>query len=250
MNCPNCRAPLMIEDKFCRYCGTENPYFTQHREDMKEFTEEFRETKQEVLSKTKHTIRINANISIICVLITLNLLVFLGMANTWGISSAYNNWRTNKNEATVRATLEEYSDAGDINGFYHYYQNNVHGYNNNLDDYDAVNRVVTQYSYIYDNILDITVCYEEDGYCDISERSIYVSDSLVYFYKYLEQDEYDDPAEFTEEHLATMHLAQEQLELLLEGYLNIAPEDIPALLELSSARRALIIEEGALLYVE
>ncbi len=245
MNCPYCSAPLMIEDEVCRYCGKENPYFTQHRADMREFQEEFEETQQEVIETAKRTTRFTANIAAVCILIILNLLVILGHFASWELKYAYETWLTNQNEAEIRATLEAYSDAGDLLGMEHYYGEAVLGYQTNLSDYDAVDWALSQYLRSYEFLLYLSV-NESSSYLTTGEAASYLSSSLGYFYQYTTQTKYDDPAEFSEEHLATINQAKAKLEAMIARYLNIPISEIPALIELSEARRAVAIEEGVL----
>ncbi len=247
MKCPNCSAPLMIEDAFCRYCGKENPYFVQHREDLKDFTEEFEETHQEVLQKVHRTSRISVNIVVICTLVMLNVITFWAISNVWEFEYYYEDWQTNKYEATHRTALEAYSDAGDILGMHQYMRRQVDIYGTNLEDYYAIQWAAQQYNNIYSDIMYLTVLQGE-SYETQEELCESISTSMVYFYDAITQDSYDDEAYFSEEHKATLAMIQTQLEALFAHYLNIPAEDIPALLELSDARRAIAIEEGVLGY--
>ncbi len=243
MKCPSCHAPLMIEDEHCPYCGNENPYFTQHREDLKDFTEEFEETHQEVLKKVRRTSRISVNITIICVLIILNIFTWIGMIFSWNIEYVYERWYINQHEEEVRATLEAYSDAGDVLGLSSYCDYQLQVYGTNIEDYYKVELAAKQYTYLYRDIMHLTVLAEE-SYETSDELCESISANLVYFYDAIQQDTYDNDAYFTEEHVATLTMMQTQLETLVEYYLNIPSEEIPALLELSEARRAIAIEEG------
>ncbi len=243
MKCPYCSAPLMIEDEICSYCGKENPYFTKHREEIKEFTEEFEETHQEVLQKVTRTSHISTRIIIICVLLVLNLLFFLGYTVIWEVEYWYRDWYTNHNEVQIRATLEAYSDAGDVLGLSEYCDNQISIYGTNIKDYYIVELTARQYTTIYRNLLDLTVL-QGSSYYTTAECAENIAQSLTYYYDYITPREYSDPDYFNEEHQATIDMITEKLEVLLEAYVNIPPEEIPALLELSEARRAIAIEEG------
>ncbi|MFI3170285.1 MAG: hypothetical protein R3Y06_10110 [Faecalibacterium sp.] len=243
MKCPYCSAPLMIEDELCPYCGKENPYFTKHREDIKEFTEEFEETHQEVLQKVTHTSRISIRIIIICVLLVLNLLFFLCYNVIWNVDYWYRDWYTNHNEVQVRATLEAYSDAGDVLGLSEYCDHQISIYGTNIEDYYIIESAARQYTFIYRNLIELTVL-QESSYYTTAECAESIAQNLEYYYYYVTPTKYSDPDTFNEEHQATLDMMTEKLEALLEAYLNIPPEEIPALLELSEARRAIAIEEG------
>ncbi len=247
MNCPYCSAPLMIADETCYYCGKENPYFTRHRAEMRAFQEEFEETQQEVIETAKRTTRFSANIAVVCVLVALNLLVIVGRLSSWELEYAYKTWRTNQNEAEIRTALEAYSDAGDLLAMSHYHDENVVGYNTNLSDYDAVEWGLSQYERMYEFILYLRVIPER-SYLTLEESAEYISSAMGYFYQYTVQGKYDDDANFSEKHLATIAQTQEKLEALLARYLNIPADEIPALIELSESRRAVAIEEGVLAY--
>ena len=53
MKCPNCGAPLKMEDKFCTYCGAPNKLAVKHQQDMEHYEREFEKTQEEVLTKTR-----------------------------------------------------------------------------------------------------------------------------------------------------------------------------------------------------
>ncbi|MFI3170290.1 MAG: hypothetical protein R3Y06_10135 [Faecalibacterium sp.] len=242
MKCPACHAPLMIEDAYCRYCGNKNPYFTMHREDLKEFTEEFKETQQEVVQKATHVNQRSIRVAIVCVLIFLNLFLFIACSSVSNCRVSYKTWQTNQNETEIRATLEEYSDTGDILAMDQYFLNDVIIYGSNLSDYYMVYHATGYYASIFECTYDLLLL-RQDGY--ISESTCeYLGNYLVSFYDCLTPDE-DDPEEwYNEEHTATLTMLQEKLEVLLEGHLNIPAEDIPTLLELSDLQRTIAIKEA------
>ena len=75
MKCPTCGANLQIEDEKCPFCGNPNPFAVKHQQDMRQYRQEFQETKQEVEKKTLHFNFFTARIAVIAVL----LMMILGM---------------------------------------------------------------------------------------------------------------------------------------------------------------------------
>ena len=51
MKCSNCGSNLQIEDSKCPYCGSMNPYFEKHREEMFRYKKDYEKTKDEVIQK-------------------------------------------------------------------------------------------------------------------------------------------------------------------------------------------------------
>ncbi len=245
MKCPSCHAPLMIEEEYCRYCGKENPYFTQHREDLKEFTEEFEKTHKKVLKQVKHFNRAATNLALVCALLLLNIFALGFIANIADMGVAYKKWQVNHHENSIRATLEAYSDAGDVLGMAEYMnkQLGVALASTNLRDYYAVENAADIYTDVYNGIVYLTVLQEQSP-TSIDDLCVSISGDLVLFYDAITQKSYQSADGFNEEHTETFAMMESHMEAMLESLLNIPPEEIPALLELSETRRALAIEEG------
>ncbi len=241
MECPSCHATLMTEDVYCRHCGTENPYFTKHREDVKEFTEELQETHQNVLKKVTRTNRFSTNICIVCLLLVLNFLAMVNLAGASSYAEFYKIWQSNQNEAQHRTTIQAYAEAGDVLAMAEYLEKQIVPYHDALSDYTKVYKAAIAYRTIYQNIAYLNGLSQGDY--DIDTSCELISDALYSFYDAITLKSSSNALFYTEEHMASFAMMEAKLELLLESYLNIPPEDIPALLKLSDFQRAIAIRE-------
>ncbi len=245
MTCPHCKAPLLIEHAHCPYCGSENPYFKQHRADMDTFASEFEETKAHVRTSAARHSRMTVSITIISALIALNALFFFLHSQTWSMQRAYLSFVVNQNAATHMSTLDAYFAAGDYAGAVDYYDNNNLYYGDSFDEYRAVYYAAYYYADSVDSILYATIA-SESTYRTAETNAERLWSSLDSFYDHIIQEEYDDEARYSEKHRTTMDAMQAQLNVLLAYYLDLSDETIAALPTMTEAARAYAIEEGVL----
>ena len=69
MKCPNCGANIGLEDKFCTYCGSPNPFAKQHQEQMRQYQQQFEKTRAEVEKKANRFAKIAVPMTIFAILL-------------------------------------------------------------------------------------------------------------------------------------------------------------------------------------
>lgn len=245
MKCKNCGSNLTIDDEVCSFCGSANPFATKHRAEMRHFTREFNETKEEVLKKSGMLNKWAVKITMIAVLIALNCLAMFALTYSYDIEDFLINRHVKANYNMYKAALDELEENRNYIGFYQFYNENSLYRAAAFDEYDAVNNICGNYVMIYNNVM--AVATEEDaGYeYDSYEYKIeYISDELEYAYKYCKPREYSNMEEYSPKHQACMDDAIAQMEDLIQVYFNISDEDMDKFPELSKARRQIIMEEG------
>lgn len=75
MICNNCGAPLTIEDKKCPYCGTQNPEYVKHTQEMR-------------------------------TLITLTFFSFVYYSNSWSLGYKIQEWKSAAKSEEYQAQLD------------------------------------------------------------------------------------------------------------------------------------------------
>ncbi|MBQ8278616.1 MAG: zinc ribbon domain-containing protein [Roseburia sp.] len=245
MKCPYCGAPLDLDDNFCSHCGKLNEQVRQHVDDMNRFQSEFVETKEEVYQTTKRYTATSVRMVMIAVLVILNVVVAV-------IGSRYYSFERMLGEADCERHFEEYSAIldgylaeGEYYSFYNFMnEKHVPSYDSAYEQYNQVENLVSEYIYIYEYLLK---AYMED---DVEQRENlckFATDNLEYFYENLDPERYsyNENAD-REENLSAIADLKEKVAMLLVTYGGVAPEDAARFENYTSAKRAMLLEEGLL----
>ena len=245
MKCRNCGSNLTIDDEVCSFCGNKNPFAVKHRAEMRRFTKEFNETKEEVLKKSGILNKWAVKITIIATLIALNCLVMFALTYSYEIENLFINRHVKANYDFYKSTLDELEESRNYIGFYEFYNENSLYRSDLFYEYGAVEGICGNYLNVYKYVL--TVVTEEDDGTDYNshERKIeYIAEEMEYAYKYGKPREYSNMERYIPTHQACMDDAIEQMEDLIQVYFNIPDEDMERFSEISTARRQIIMEEG------
>lgn len=241
--CNNCGATLRIEDEICQYCDTINPYFQKHREDMQAYEEKFQETQNEVLSHSKSVTKKLVLVSVICVLLSLNIIVLFGISQAREFSWWLDKKDVSANSVDHKKKLTEFQETNNIVGFISYLDHHGLAFNEEFGEYYAVKRSAENYMWIFEGLMELN--YREDLHPDSYDFWLeIVADSVLDTYKIMVPDEYSDMSEYTPLHVETMeHIAAQSL-ALLKGYTTIPHSEIDAVETISKAKLMLLLEEG------
>ena len=245
MKCSNCGSNLNIEDAKCSYCGTSNPYFEKHREDMFRFQKDYEETKEQVIKKSGRFAGISVKVATIAILIAIDVLMIFLASNIWSIMGSMERNRAERNADLHRARLETYEKERNYLELTNYYEEHSLSGSESLEDFDAVYRVCSNYSYIYQYIVELGT---EDSYMTDEERIKYISDNLEYLYDSMEQKEYNLPECYQGEHGALMEQIKYDLKVMFMTYANISEEEAEEFPTMSDGRRQVAMERGLGLY--
>lgn len=241
MKCEKCGASIEIENNFCPYCGAENLYYRQHRQEMASMKEDYEKIKDHVMEKHRKIAGFSVKIAVICILIAVDLLLIFLAANMWSFLNIYEEIQAKKNHVLYRQRLEEYEKERDYMGLVAFYdEKNIYGVEE-LEDFDAVYRACSSYRYIYGYLVDLQ---NEESYLSGEEKIKYICDNLDYLYEACEQQEYEKEEQFQGEHKKLMDRLQYDLEALFITYGGITKEEAQQFSELSYGRRQIALERG------
>ena len=137
-----------MEEAKCAYCGTINPYFKKHREDMYQFRQEYEKTKEQVIEKSSRFAGNSVKITIIAVLVAINILMIFLVGNVWGIMNSFDKMSAERNADMHRTRLETYELERNYLELTDYYEEHSLYGSDTLNDFDIVYRVCSNYSYI------------------------------------------------------------------------------------------------------
>lgn len=243
MKCPNCGSSLTIDDAVCSFCGTENPYAKKHRQEMRQFTKAFNETKTEVLEKSQKINFFAVKIAIIAVLVALSLVfVFLG-ENSYQIERMIQRNKIESNYSYYKAKMDELEANRDYAGMAAFYEyQRIHS-SERFEEFRAVYRISDDFRYYSKYVMEI---YQYDGsqYYEVEDRFRYVAEQLENIYKYQTPPEYANEAEYSGEHLAYMNDCIKETEEIAQVFFNLTQEEVESLPTLSIARKQILLEEG------
>lgn len=241
MKCKKCGASIEIENNYCPYCGTENPYFQQHRKEMSFLKEDYEKTKDQVMEKHKKIAGFSVKIAAICILVAVDLLLLILAGNMWSLMGSYEKVQAKRNLTEYRERLEKYEKERDYLLFSAFYEEkNLYGVEG-FEDFETVYRVCSNYQYIYKYIIDLG---KEKSYPTDEERIKYICDNLDYLYDSMVQKEYSDPEQFQGEHKALMDDLKYDLKALFITYGGITEEEAEKFPEMSYGKRQIALERG------
>ena len=249
MKCEHCGADLSIENAKCPYCGLDNPYYKQHREQMQQYQKEFQNTKKDVYQVTNRYVGKTIYITIIAVLVALNILGFFANAVLADeLARDINHSRARRKAAVLRENLEQMEQDGDYLGLTYYYYNQDGPYVTELDDFGQIAVVCGNYRYIYETVTKTFYYQNHSSEPNIEFQGKVIEDSLEDIYVAMDEENanyFDLKAGcYNAEHVRAMEKCLEQTYAVLHTYCNISKEDLENFREMSPAKRSVIIEEG------
>lgn len=235
MKCPNCGAPLHMEDKFCTYCGAPNKLAVKHQQDMEHYEREFEKTQEEVLTKTRKAGSLAGFLIVILILIGLNIAAAFLLANSWSIKEDRRHKMVSKRAAEYKAVIDQMLEDQDYIAFSSfYYPNHLSGVKE-FNEYDAVLSYSRNLADIYSYLLDLDN-YEyrfaddriDSSISQIAQdiTSLYMDPRSMYFY-----DE-----SLTSDKMEIIEDIRRQAEALLKAYAGFSEEETGDLGNLSKTR--------------
>lgn len=244
MKCPTCGANLQIEDEKCPFCGNPNPFAVKHNQDMRQYRQEFQETKREVERRTLHFNSFTARIAVIAML----LVMVLGMVFAIN-DGAYYLWSSRvkkdvaQNAEKYRGELNALEEAGEWRRLHAFYDAKSLDSTRDLKEYTVLYFMI----YDYKSVLNEITRLQEGDVDGLAAAASKMSSHLDNFYKSVgrvsyESAYYDDC--YSKTHVASYERMQEELEAALSVYCHLTDEEISALSDYSLVKRAGLIEEG------
>ncbi len=245
MKCPYCGSSLDLNEEFCSHCGKLNEQARRHANDMKHYQKEFAKTKEDVYRTTRKYTAVTVRIAIISVLVLLNVAAAYIGSNYYSFESMLGKADCERHVQEYMEILDTYLEEEDYYAFYYFIQEKqVPLYDSSYEQYCQIEKLVAQYTYLHEYLLQAYM--EEDAsYCE--DLCKYATDELGYFYENLDTERFSyyenvDRAE----NLDAIEDLKAKIELLLITYGGISPEDAAQFASYTSAKRAILLEEGML----
>lgn len=252
--CQFCGANVDIETPFCPYCGNSKKQYQEHRDDMQRYNAAFHQVEEDVVLQNRKTSSKAASLTIIFVLITLILLLLFGFTQVYNIGTFFGEIELNKHADEYRAQLDTMIDERDyesIDLFFRYQVTNSSTRNGNaLAAYSGIRDATSNYFYAESFMSNALF---SEGYDD--EMRINQTGYFVNTYEYLQksynrysarQDEYsyDDPANYSEEHVAVIKDILDILNAEVKVYYQLSDEEMTEFLEGNETARAYILDKA------
>lgn len=245
MKCPYCGAPLDLDDNFCSHCGKLNEQVRQHVDDMNRFKSEFTETKEEVYQTTKRYTATTVRVVIIAVLVILNVAVAIVGARYYSFERMLGEADCERNFEKYSAILDGYLAEGDYHAFYNFMiEKHVPSYDSAYEQYNQVENLVSQYIYLYEYLLKAYMTEDRESLENLCK---YTTDNLEYFYENIDPERYEYYENIgREENLQAIEDLKNKVGMLLVTYGGVSAEDAAQFENYTSAKRAILLEEGML----
>lgn len=223
-----------METRFCPYCGTENKAASKHISDMEKYSEDYKATKEEVLSNSRRFNTKTFKITVVAVTIAAIALLILLCLSVDTLS------RTRSRAVRKAKTDSYYSEIMDLMAKDDYFaldeliksENIYFYYGTKLYDYNDVKYVTDRFGSLYTYIM-IAIQPKDSVYSSMAANINDCINGIL-----LREVDSKDPAVYK-----YVEDIQRDTRLLLKAYLNMTDEDIENYMELSGAGRALLIEE-------
>ena len=242
MKCKYCGSNLGFEDEFCPYCGQPNEQAAGHQAVIKEYRNEFEQTKKDVGVRSKIAARIGRLI-VIGVLILIVVLMRISIAADSNIEfredreSERISREVENNSADIRATLEELEKNRDYLGMAYYDLNYRLRSEEEYDDYARVFTAVIDYRVIYEDILNILYGYDQYGektdedWCN--DMAVYISQWNMYVEGEFWGDQPDSPMH-AGEHGAFIADAKRDVQDMVQVYFELTDEQAGSMWNMES----------------
>ncbi|MCR5357999.1 MAG: hypothetical protein K6E63_11425 [Lachnospiraceae bacterium] len=233
MKCKYCGYNIGLEDERCPHCGNINDEAAKHIADMKQYQEDYEQTKEAVITKTTRFNNRTSRAVIIAIMAAVAAVMLIITGRYSDIESREKIKKekvakeVEKNRENVTATLKEMEEHREYLAMSYYILNHQLRGDEHYSDYSRVFTAAISYRSIYDDILNIVdgyKGYEEEGpkeWCD--NIAIYISD----WNSYVGGEFWDDSPESSMhagEHGAFLSDAKKATQDMVQVYFDLSDE--------------------------
>jgi len=250
MKCPNCGANIGLEDVYCTYCGSPNPFAKQHQEQMRQYQQQFEETKAEVEKKANRFANIAVPLTILAILLAALIGAAIFAFSADDIGRTIRTRQTAANAKEYRSRIEKALDDGDY-GLIDYMYNTddlylvTSSYSEYpvLMEYEMIFRACRYYASIYDVIGD-WIMGQEYRFSDewIDDTCEYLATDILNLYS-IESKQWFDESCMTQEKLDQVHAIQERVTAMLITYIGFTREETEQIADQSETKLQRIFME-------
>lgn len=234
MKCPKCGSNLDIETRFCSYCGTENPFAKQHREDMQKYSEDYRSTKEEVIANSKKFNRKTFRVTVVAITVAAIAIAILLSVFNHDLSRSYRRKVGEKNVVKYIDDVRAYMAVDDyINVSRLIESKNMRFmYGKPYYDYQEVKTASYNFAQLFSYMMEISQPADLGGKQIVS----YISSNVKSIYR--------DSSSTNEEVNTYLEHLKADTGLMLKTYLGLTDEEIENLCYMTDAARTMLIEEA------
>lgn len=242
MKCSGCGGNLSLEDEMCPHCGRVNQDALQHIRDMRRYSGEFEETKQDVYKTTRRYSEISSRVILLAILVVLVFICLISEHFYYQISNTIQRKASESRASSYCAILDDYIEDEEYLEIDKFVKaKRIDCYNENYEKYGSILRVSGSYSNLYLKIMELSEAEEED----IPGKAKELADEMEYFYKRIYPEQYGWQKELrSEQEEAVLENMEENVRLLLMTYCGLTREETEKMKTMTSSRRAILIEEG------
>lgn len=235
MKCPNCGAPLKMEDKFCTYCGAPNTLAMKHQADMEHYQKEFAETQEEVIKTSRRAGSLTGFLAALIVLIVLNIAGAIMCSRTWDIKNSRRRAYAESHIDDYREAIQKMIDEQDYLALRPFYSSNRLSGTDALTEYEAIVHYAGNLNELF-RCLCSTDMYSSPLSKDrIDRTATYLSEDIIALYDDPRASYYDEEA-VTDEKLSVIADIRKQAEAMLMTYANFTQEEADDLKNMSKTR--------------
>ena len=240
MKCENCGGNLTLEDVVCPYCEALNQHAVEHIREMNRYKKDFEGTKEEVYSVTKNYAGISVRVIIIAVILILTIICGLLSGEAYSIRRHIKE--AQRNDAKCKEIMDQYLEERNYYAFSAFCNENyIDVSDENYEEYKSILYATNYYTYLYDNIMRTVKPYEG---ADMNSYKDWITQYLNEFYKIFDDEDYWHYVGTSGETYEEAVKIRDQIHALLVAYCGVSKEEVERFPEMSSAERALAIEEG------
>lgn len=246
MKCKQCGSNLNIEDKFCPYCGTPNPFAVQHQREMEAFTKEFNDTKDEVIKTTGAKGKRAGRMTVLAVLALLVAIMFILVIRADEIRYWREEKKIDSKKAEYTQEIEQYMANGDYLGLSHYTNEKRLKWSSTFDEYDKVFYGAQYYERTYSYCVQLMQFdYQSYSYGSKTELLEYTSENLYRLFENAKEDEYDSKRHYFDgNRRAFIDGSVEQGKLLAKTFFGLSDEEVAELPNMTEARITVLLEDS------
>lgn len=233
MKCPNCGAPLTMEEKFCSYCGAPNTLAQQHQKEMAHFEQEYARTRNDVVASSRRAGSFAGMLAAVLIMFALVVAAGILCTRTWDIRYAREKAQANERTPAYRAAVEAMIADQDYVSLSNYYYPSGMSRSDKLEEYSAVVHYAGYLGTLYQYLCDTDeYSYRSRG---LAENANYMADALISLYED-PKDAYFDGESVTEDKLAVIEDIRRQAEAILVAYAGFTPEEAVGVRDMSKSR--------------
>lgn len=244
MKCNSCGNSLKIEYKLCPNCGTPNPYYKEHRENMEKYGKAFENTQKAVIEKTKKQTGILVKIAICAFLFAASILMLVMTSKTYSMERSRAKKDFAKNETKYMAELAKLEADRAYIELNEWFELRKAYMVDATKGYRPLREICSDYAMIFDYACDITNAdYMEVAFLKKETTCNYIAERYGNMLKKATPKEKDDDNQYTEEHLACMNDCIKETRAIIQATFKISDEEMEGFDEMSDSKRGVLLED-------